>query len=179
MKKLSLLFAVAFASVSIISCEKIEKALFKPFESPLSFEVTIPVISNTTSEVGMGQTNVRYNLDSVIRKNTGDVFGADMVGAMYINQVGIEFLDGDGANSLANFDYVKLSVSAGNPPAVFGPFAIPAGTTFSKSFTVDNSPNIKPYFSGSTVTFSMSGKANKATVKELRARISATLKFEK
>ncbi len=179
MKKLCLLTVVAFLALSFTSCKKIEDALFKPFESPLSFEVTIPVISNTTSEVSMGQTNVRYNLDSVIRKNTGDVFGADIVGAMYINEVGIQLLENISSNNLSNFDYVKLSVSTGGTPAVMGPFNIPTGASTSAVFSVSNSPNIKPFFSGSNVTFSMSGKANKATTTTLRARVSATIKFEK
>lgn len=178
-KVLFMLTVAATTAFGFASCEKIENALFKPFESPLNFEITIPVITNTSAEVGMGQTNVRYNLDSVIRKNTGDVFGADIVGAMYINQVGIQLLDSDGANNLGNFDYVKLSVSSGGTPAVMGPFNITAGSTTNAAFPITNSVNIKPFFSGNNVSFSMTGKANKATTKTLRARVSATIKFEK
>jgi hypothetical protein len=179
MKKLFSLAAVAGIALVFASCEKIEKALFKPFESPLSFEVTIPVISNTTSEVDMGQTQVGYNLDSVIRKNTEDVFGADIVGAMYIHEIGIQLLDPNASDDLGNFDYVKLSVSSGGTPVVMGPFAIPAGAGTRASFTVANSPNIKPFFGSSNVSFQMSGKANKATTQILRARVSATIRFEK
>ncbi|MGV3656784.1 MAG: hypothetical protein ACO1NX_02485 [Chitinophagaceae bacterium] len=178
MKKRFAFFAVACAALFITSCEKIENALFKPFESPLNFEITIPAISSTTAESNMGQTNVRYNLDSVIKKHTENVFGADIVGAMYINQIGVQLLDNNGGN-LGNFDYVKLSVSTGGTPAVLGPYNIPSGATSSASFTVSNSPNIKPFFSGSTVTFSMLGKANTPTTQPLRARISATIRFEK
>lgn len=179
MKRSLVIFAAVSLALCLSSCEKIENALFKPFESPLNFEVTIPVISNTSAEQSMGQTQVRYNLDSVIRKNTENVFGADIVGAMYINQIGIQLLDNNASNNLSNFDYVKLSVSSGSTPAVLGPYNIPGGATATTSFTVTNSPNIKPFFSGSTVTFSMQGKANKATTQNLRARISATIRFEK
>ena len=179
MKKRFLLSFLAFATLWFSSCDKIEDALFKPFESPLNFEVTIPVITNTSSEVNMGQTIVRYNLDSIIKKNTGDVFGADVVGSMYINQIGIQLLDNNASNHLGNFDYVKLAVSSGGTPAVFGPFNIPAGAAASAAFTTSNSPNIKPFFSGSNVIFAMNGKANKATTQPLRARISATIRFEK
>lgn len=180
MKKRIGIFAAASIALCMTACEKVEKALFKPFESPLNFEVTIPVISSTTAEQNMGQTQVRYNLDSVIKKNTENVFGADIVGAMYINQIGIQLLDNSAGNNLSNFDYVKLSVSTGGgTPAVLGPYNVPAGSTSNASFTVSNSPNIKPFFSGSTVTFTMNGKANKATTQALRARISATIRFEK
>lgn len=180
MKRFIVLSAVTLTALIFSSCDKIESALFKPFESPLSFEVTVPVITNTTSEVSMGQTNVQYNLDSVIRKNTGNVFGADIVGNMYIKEIGLELLDSDGSNNLSKFDYVKLSVSSGgSTPALFGPYNISAGSVTNTIFSVSNSPNIKPFFSGSAVTFNMTGKANTATTKTLRAKISATLRFEK
>jgi hypothetical protein len=128
----------------------------------------------------MGQTNVQYNLDSVIRKNTGNVFGSDIVGNMYIKEIGLELLDNDGSNNLSKFDYVKLSVSSGgSTPVLFGPYNVPAGTYSSTIFSVSNSPNIKSFFNGAAVTFSMSGKANTATTKTLRAKVSATLRFEK
>jgi hypothetical protein len=179
MKKSFKILVVASIALYMTACEKIENALFKPFESPLNFEVNIPVITNTTAEQNMGQTQVRYNLDSIIRKNTENVFGADVVGSMYINQIGVQLLDDNANSNLSNFDYIKLSVSNGSTPAVLGPYNIPSGVTSNTTFLVSNSPNIKPFFSGATVTFTMDGKANKATSQTLRARISATIRFEK
>lgn len=175
-----MLTVAAATAFGFSSCEKIENALFKPFQSPINFEVTIPVITNTTAEQNMGQTQVRYNLDSVIRKNTGDVFGADIVGAMYVKEIGIQLLDADANNDLGNFDYVKLSVSSGSgTPVTMGPFNVSSSATTNASFTVPGSVDILPFFNGSTVNFSMSGKANTATTKTLRARVSATISFEK
>jgi hypothetical protein len=180
MKKVFLMLAVAAtATLGLTSCEKIEDALFKPFDSPLSFEVTIPVVSNTTDETEMGQTVVNYDLEKVIRDNTGNAFGADIIGAMYIKDVAIQLLESDANNDLSNFDYVKLSVAAGSAPAVMGPFNIPASATTSASFAVTPRVNILPFFSGSNVTFKMTGKANTATTRTLRARVSATITFEK
>ena len=181
MKKVFLFLAVAAtAAFGLTSCEKIEDALFKPFQSPLSFDVTIPVIAETNVEKQMGETVVRYNLDSVIRANTGNVFGADIVGAMYVKDIAIQLQNSDAGNNLSNFDYVKLSVASGNgTPVIMGPFNIPATTTTSVSFPVTTSINILPFFSGSNVSFKLSGKANKATTKTLTARISATISFEK
>jgi len=176
-----MLFAVvASVTLGLSSCEKLEDALFKPFQSPLSFDVTIPVISETNVEKQMGETVVRYNLDSVIRANTANVFGADIVGAMYIKEIGIQLQNSDAANDLGNFDYVKLSVaSGGGTPMVMGPFNIPATTTNAITLPAPPSINILPFFSGSNVTFKLSGKANTATTKALTARVSATISFEK
>lgn len=180
MKRLIVISTVILFSLVLASCHKIESALFKPFESPLSFEVTIPVITNTTSEVSMGQSIVQYNLDSVIKKNTGNAFGADIVGNMYIKDIGLQLLESDGDNNLNNFDFVKLSVSAGgSTPVLFGPYNITPGSVSSAIFLVANSPNIKPFFNGTAVTFNLSGKANSVTTRTMRAKISATLKFEK
>ena len=179
MKKFMLLSVLSVTLLMTSSCEKVKDALFKPFESPLSFDITIPVITSTTAEVNMGETVVRYNLDSIIKKNTGEVFGSDIVGAMYINEIGIQLMDNDANNNLGNFEYVKLSVSSGNTPATFGPFTMPETANSSATFSVSNGANIKPYFSGSNVYFEMDGKANTATTKALRARVSATIRFEK
>lgn len=179
MKRIFMPAVAACLVLFLTSCEKIQEALFKPFESPLNFEITIPVINTTTAETSMGQTVVHYNLDSVIRKNTDDKFGADFIGSMYLNEVAIQLLNDDGSNNLGNFDYVKLSVFSGGTPAVLGPFNVPANASSSASFAVPNSPNIKPFFSGANVSFELKGKANQVTTKTLRARISATIKFDK
>lgn len=144
--------ALFFALTSITSCDKVEKLLFKTFESPLSFDIEIPVISTTESETEMGSTTVFYNLDQEIKKNAGDKFGADIVGAMYINNLAVTLLESDQDNDLSNFDYIKLAVStAGSAPATFGPFNISSGSINSTSFKVSERTNIRPYFNGSNV----------------------------
>jgi hypothetical protein len=180
MKKLMLLPIVILTMLPFVSCDKVEKLLFKPFESPLNFEIEIPAINSTEVETSFGATTVSYNLEDEIRKNTSDKFGADIVGAMYINNVAITLLDSDQDNDLSNFDYINLNVSSGSAtPAVFGPFNIPAGSMTSATFPVSNGVNIRPYFNDATFNFSMTGKANKVTTRTLKARISATIKFEK
>lgn len=179
MKKLFVLSFIAITALLFASCDKVEQLLFQPFESPLNFEVTIPAIANTTSEAAMGGTNVSYNLEDEIRKNTENHFGAGIVGAMYISNVAITLLESENDNSLNNFEYIKLNVSNGTNSAAFGPFNVPAGSLMAVTFPVSNSANIKPYFSGTSVNFNMTGKLKKATTRSLRARVSATIKFEK
>lgn len=181
MKKVFLLLAIAAcATFSFSSCQKLEEIIFQPFESPYTFEVTIPVVTNTTSELPMGTTNVRFNLDSVIRANTGNVFGADIVGSMHISEIGITLLDSDASNNLSNFEYVKLGVATdGTTPVVIGPLNIPAGATTTTTFALGNGLNVKSLFSGANTRFELSGKAKTATTKTLKARISAIISFEK
>src|SRR6476620_3448971 len=164
MKKLVVLPVIILGLLSFASCDKVEKLLFKPFESPLNVEIEIPAINSTEAETSFGAATVNYNLDEEIRKNTSDKFGADIVGAMYISNVAITLLDSDQDNNLSNFDYINLNVSSGSAsPATFGPFNIPGGSMLSASFPVTNGVNIRPYFNDPTIHFSMTGKANKTT----------------
>lgn len=180
MKKLALLTFVAFAAVTFVSCDKAAKLLFKPFESPLNFDVAIAPVSNTTQQQTLGSTSVSYNLDAEVKKNTDNNFGADIIGSMYLNQVAITLNNANSSNNLSNFESISLQVSTGSStPVVLGPFAVPAGATNMATFTVANSPNIKPFFSGSNVNFSLLGKARTATTITLQSRVSATIKFDK
>jgi hypothetical protein len=180
MKKIAIPALLAFSVLGFTSCDKAEKLLFQPFESPLNFDVAIDPVSNTTTLQSLGSTTVSYNLDEEVSSNTGGELDGSVVGAMYLNEVAITLSNSDAANDLSNFESVTLSVGSGSTtPVVFGPFAIPEGATSAASFTVANSPDIKPFFSGSNVNFVLSGKAKTATTKTLQSSISATLKFDK
>jgi len=176
-------FLTALAAASLIgmsSCNKVEKLLFKPFESPLNFDITIPVINSTSTETSMGSTTLSYNLDSLIKAKTNNSFDGSIIGSMYIQQIAVTITDPvDGNNSLSNFNYVKMNVSTNGTPAVLGPFNVTPGAMIQDSYTVSNSPNIRPFFSGSAVNFSLVGQANKITTRPLHATISATVKFDK
>lgn len=180
MKKLAILSAITVSVLSFTSCDKAAKLLFQPFESPLTFNVTVPVVSTTTEELSLGSTNVSFNLDEEVKAHTDGKVDGSVVGAMYINEIAINLQNADEANNLSNFEYVTLSVTSGSAtPVVFGPFEIQEGVTNSTTFAVVNSPNIKPFFSGENVQFTLRGKAVTETTKALDAQISATIKFDK
>lgn len=178
-KKLLAAFAVS-ALLGLSSCDKAEKLLFKPFESPLSFDITIPVVSSTSTETSMGSTTISYNVDSLVKAKTNNAVDGSIVKSMYIQQIAITITDPvDNNNSLSNFNYVKMNVSQGGTPYVFGPFNVTPGAMIQDSYSVSNSPNIRPFFNGSAVSFSLVGQANKVTTHEMHARVSATIKFDK
>jgi hypothetical protein len=179
-KKLLAAFAVT-AVLGLSSCDKAEKLLFKPFESPLNFDITIPVISSTSTETSMGSTTISYNIDSLVKAKTNNAVDGSIIGSMYIQQVAITITDPvDNNNSLSNFNYVKMNVSQGSGvPLILGPFNVTPGAQIQDSYTVSNSPNIHPLFNGSTVNFSLVGQANKITTHEMHARVSATIRFDK
>lgn len=180
MKKKLLTALAVTAVLGLSSCDKAEKLLFKPFESPLNFDITIPVIASTSTETSMGSTTVSYNIDSLIKAKTNNAFDGSVVGSMYIQQVAITITDPvDNNNNLSNFNYVKMNVSQGGTPLVLGPFNVSPGAQMQDSYTVSNSPNIRPLFNGSSVNFNLVGQANKVTTHEIHAKVSATIKFDK
>jgi hypothetical protein len=180
MKKLIVLSAVTLSLFSFSSCDKAEKLLFQPFESPLSVDVTINPVKSTDIESSLGESTVNFNLDQEVKKATNGAVGGDVVGAMYIKEVAVSLLNPDDANNLSNFEYVTLSVKSGTAtPVVFGPFALTANSYDQAIFTVANSPNIKQFFTGSTVQFELRGKAKNQTAITLQSTISATIKFDK
>ena len=179
MRKLTFLSVLA-AIAMLASCDKVEKLLFQPFESPLNFDVTINTVDNTNSQTVLGTTTVNYNLNEEIKNETDGKLDGSVVNAMYLREVAIDISNADAGNNLGNFDNVSLAVWTGNStPVVFGPFDVPAGSTNSAVFTIPNSPNIKQFFSGSNVSFELRGKANTPTTKSLNANIGATIKFDK
>ncbi|HEX8334392.1 MAG TPA: hypothetical protein VF622_17345 [Segetibacter sp.] len=179
MKKQILLIAAFTIAAVLPSCEKAAGLLFQPFESPLNFNVALS--SSAAGETKtLGSTVVSYNLDSEIKTATQNKFGADFITQMYINQIAISLTNSTQTNNLSNFESISLSVSSsGGTPVVLGPFAIPSTATTSHSVAVTNSPNIRPYFNGQNVTFSIIGKTKTATTITLQANVGATIKFDK
>lgn len=181
MKKRFLFLTVAATALfTLSSCEKLKDSLFEAFEIPYSFEVDIPVVTNTTTELTLAETAVRFNLDSVIRANTANVFGADVVGNVQMKELAFEVIEGNATSNLTNFSYVKMEVSSGSStPVVIGPFNIPSTATSSVSFPVTNSFNVKSLFSGATSNFKITGKAQKETTQVMKVRINTKLAFDR
>lgn len=181
MRKLSLaLLAVVAVAITVTSCKKVLDAFFDPIESPLSVEITIPVVTNTTSESVLGASSVHFNLDSIIRKNTKDVFNINSIKSVKLKDMAVNLLNADDKNNLANFETFKVTFtsSANATPVVLGTATNPDTYATSTVFPISNSVELKNYLSGSDVTFTLYSKARRATTHTLTARVSVTLKSE-
>jgi hypothetical protein len=179
MKKTFFLMAIIAIVATLPSCEKAAALLFKPFESPLSFDLNIDPTPAGTSAT-LGTQTVSFNLNNEVSTATSGQFSGDFIKQIYVNEIAITLSNTDATNNLSNFESVSLQVSSGtSTPVVLGPFAVPAGATTSQTITVPNSPNIRQFFNGSNVTFALIGKTTTATTKPLAANVRATLKFDK
>jgi hypothetical protein len=177
-KTLSFLSLLAIATM-FSSCDKVAEKLFKSFEAPINFDITMSP-APAGMQFNLGTTTVNYDVDAEVKKATSDQFDGSIITQMYVNKIEINVSNADVNNNLGNFE--TLSVTFGTNASntvVLGPFAIPAGTVSSHTINVADCPNLRQYFNGSNVNFVVSGKAKTATNKVLQAAVTATLKFDK
>jgi hypothetical protein len=177
-KNILILSAVAVVAV-FASCDKAAEMLFKSFEAPLNFNVSMdPAVAGM--QANLGTTTVNYNLDAEVKKATSDQFDGSIVKQIYVSKIDINLSNADQTNKLSSFE--SLSVTFGTNASntvVLGPFPIPASATSSYLIDSINCPNIRQFFNGSNVNFVVSGKAKTSTNKTLQAAVTATLKFDK
>lgn len=173
------IIAIIFFAVVITSCQKIKDAFFNPIESPLSVDIIIPVTENTASETSLGTSTVSFNLDSIIKKNTGNVFSLKNINSVKIKDLAINLINPDQSNNLANFENAAVTfyTNTRSTPVTIATATIP--DSYTKSLIIPtNNTDIKGHLDGTQMTFNLFGKARRATTIPLTARISITLKSE-
>ncbi len=177
MKKLFLSFSVAALVLGMSSCEKVKDKVFPSFETDGgTILVEVPVVTNTTTEAEMDATTVSFNLDSTIKANTDGNFSLSNASSVKISTVTLTVLNGDQENNISNFESAKISVSSNsNPTPVVIAFATLADVN-QPAVINGNGAELKGYLQGNQITYKISGKARRATTKELQAAISFTLK---
>jgi hypothetical protein len=180
MKKCFLSFAaLSILSLGLSSCEKVKDALFPAFStSGGAFVVNVPIVVNTSSEVSLGATTVHFNLDSTIKANTGGAFGLSNVDAVKIQDIMLDVLNDDATSNISNFESAKVTVtSSGNStPAIVASATIP--DVDNAVVIQGNGANLKPYLQSNEITYNVSGKARRATLKPLQLTLSITLRIE-
>jgi hypothetical protein len=179
MKKSNFLLSVLAISAVLVSCDKAAEILFKSFEAPINFNISMdPAVAGL--QATLGTSTVNYNLDAEVKKATSDQFSGNIIKQMYIKTIDIKLTNADQANNLSNFE--TLTVKFGTNPSdtvVLGPFLIPSSAYANHTIPVPNCPNIRNYFNGANVSFVVSGKAKTSTNKVLNAAVTTTLTFDK
>lgn len=171
--------SIAIFAVVASSCQKIKDAFFDPIESPLAVDIIIPVINATNAETSLATSTINFNLDSIIKKNTGNVFSLKNINSVKIKDLAINLINPDQDNNLGNFENASVTFFTNSrpTPVTIASTAIP--DTYTKSLIIPtNNTDVKSYLDGTNITFNLFGKARRATSIPLSARISITLKSE-
>jgi hypothetical protein len=173
---LSIVCAFTFSS-----CEKIKEKVFESFTATgADFKFTIPVITSTSTETAIGTTNLNFNLDSTIKAATGGIFGVDILKQVNPEEITLTLLNPDQANNLANFESLNVKISAqgsGNPTFIAS-MANPDTYAETVNLTVDKSKQLLNFLKSSSITYEVTGKARRATTKQLNAQLVVKLKFK-
>ncbi|MCY7420179.1 MAG: hypothetical protein LH478_00315 [Chitinophagaceae bacterium] len=179
MKKVVISASLIILVIAGMSCKKIKDAIFPSIDVDLpAFQFTIPAIPLVLSnEVSLGSFAVNFNLDSIIRANTAGAFGAGAVSTVKVKKMVITVSNGDAANNLANFESARFTFSSNTKTTPAEITLITFPDTFATTYTAQpaDSPELKEYLSGNTLTYNLYGKSRRTTTKPLDFRVAVTL----
>ena len=91
MKKHLFVWSMAAILLSLSACNKVKDALMPAIDVDLpAFQFTIPAIPFVLpGEASLGSFTTTFNMDSIIRANTGGAFGANAVSTVKVKQMTI------------------------------------------------------------------------------------------
>lgn len=180
MKKVLITLTASFVLLfAFSSCKKVAENIFQGLDVKVpDVNVTIPIIiAVTPNEISLGSFSFNYNLDSIVRANTGGVFGANAVNLIKIKQININITNADQLNNLANFQSARFTLHSNTNTTPIEFFSQTFPDTFASSFTFTptNSAELLTYLKGSSITYTIYGKMRRITTKPLNLVISTTI----
>ncbi|GAC1384271.1 MAG: hypothetical protein NVSMB45_12200 [Ginsengibacter sp.] len=181
MKRIVIVSIVALSLVaSLISCKKIVSAIFSGLEFNVpDVSLSVPIVPFVaTSEIQFGSATQNINLDSVVKANTANVFGADIVKTVSIKTVTITISNADDLNNLSNFESARITLTSNNNtnPIDIANVTFPNTNATSFVFTPTDTKELVSYLKGSSLTYTVYGKNRKITTKTLNFVASVRLK---
>ena len=180
-------FAVTILSVLLMfcftSCKKVVDKIFNGIDAKAP-DYTIGLPAVPAIAVGMeiqGPVVTRpFNLDSIIRANSGGVFGINDVKSVKLKSIAINVPDADNNNRLGNFERttVTLSSNTNSNPVNLATINFPDTATNSITVSPTNPPELLNYLKGSQISYQSTGKARRSTSKPLTFVISMIMRVE-
>ncbi len=180
MKKLlqiSLAVVALGATLSFQSCDKIKSAVTPPDISftGASTDVTIPPTNDTTSQAAIGVAPLAFNIDSMIKAQTGGVYSFSSIKSVKIATITLTLLDGGTANNFANFTYAGAEFNSDANNGSYDPYTIAYVENNPDSYNITLSPkvqdatqDVKKYFHANMTFYYL-------IVAKLRRPITSTL----
>lgn len=164
----------------VFSCKKLVQNLFSGLEfnvPEMSFTApAIPFVS--PSEVQFGTITQNINLDSVVKANTLNAFGADIVKSVTIKTVTITINNPDDLNNFSNFQSARIALTSNsnNTPIDLANITFPNTNTSTFIYTPTSNTELVSYLKGSSLTYTIYGQNRKITTKSLNFSVSVRLK---
>src|SRR4051812_20665662 len=114
MKKIIFVLLPVLIIMAATSCKKVVTSLFPGIDVRIpDVQITIPpVIVVPSTEMTLGTFSASYNLDSIIKASTNNVFNINDIGSVKIKEVTVTLQNGDNLNNLSNFQNARVTVSS-------------------------------------------------------------------
>lgn len=180
MKKIGALLSVLVLFTTITGCKKVIDKIFDGFDADVpAIEVKLPIIPLAPpQEIQIGSFTQRFNLDSTIKANSDNTFGAGDVKSIKVKSIQFSLLDADANNNVSNFESARFTFhsNANATPVQIASVNFPDVYATSFTYTSDaNAPELKDYLKGNELTYTVFGKIRRTTSKTLPLSIQVTL----
>jgi hypothetical protein len=163
-------------------CKKIIRGLFQGIDADVPpFSITFPPIPFAPpDEVAFGTFTQQFNLDSAVRANTNNVYGANDVSSVKVKKIVFSLANADSLNNISNFESARFTFAsnAKPDPVTIASITFPETDTSAYTYTPTNSPELKPYLVGSELYYNTFGKVRSVTTKPLTLALRVTLRVQ-
>lgn len=168
-------FAVAALGLSLTSCNPSDKnsTSVTPGKditwSGVDVTITIPPVTDLNQHDVIGTGTFTYDLDSFLRKKTGDLFGMKNIDKFTFSSCKLTITNPDAANNFQNFENAKASFFTSVNTTVANMCEIannPNTYAAELNLPISNTDNIRTYLPDSgpvTVTYNLGGKMRAVT----------------
>jgi hypothetical protein len=181
MKKIIAPLMVA-SLVVFASCSKVIEQIFPGLDARVpDIQLTIPALPIVPpNEILLGMYSAHFNLDSIIKANTGGVFGIGVVSSIKIKEVTVSLSNADNLSNLSNFEYARVAITSNTATEAAGAVTLnfPDANTSSVTVTPDDSPELINYLKGTELNYTIYGKARRPTLKPLNMTVSITVRVK-
>lgn len=182
MRRVLIAVAALLFVAGSFSCKKVVKSVFPGVDADVpSVTITVPAIPFVfPTEASLGQYAASFNLDSIVRVNTGNVFGASDITSVKVKSITLTITNPDPLNNLQNFEYARLQLTSNtnSTPANITTINFPDVYASTITDVPTSSPELISYLGGNQIYYNVFGKLRKVTTKTLTMTVSVKVRIE-
>ncbi|WP_207496485.1 hypothetical protein [Aridibaculum aurantiacum] len=172
-----LLIYFSFLVVICTGCNGIPEKMLPSFEvniQPIKLRVPpIPLVAG--EEIPVGALRSPINLDSAIKANTGNTFGANAVHSIKVKHLVLKATNADDKTNLSNFESARIRIYSDTSEVDIAHFTFPTEATDSMFVVPETSPEISQYLKGRSLSYNLFWKNRKPTQKPLQLQVRIAL----
>lgn len=187
MKKV-VLYVLGFIAISstftLQSCDKIKEAV--PAQDinfdGASADIVIPATNDTTAQGTVGEISFYYNLDSMVKAQTGGALGYSDIKSVKISSIKLTLTDASATNNFANFSYAGAAFTSDANGGNYVPYTIinvennpDTYNTVLNPPVIDANEDVKKFFNPQmTFHYLLYGKLRRAITTTLHCHVEIT-----